>query len=75
MTRHRKHWCAAPGCRVLLGRRSWVMCTDHWALVPDYLRRRITDQYVPGQYRQSILYTSAVRQAVDAVADHLRGAA
>lgn len=34
--------CRIPGCEVMCGKREW-MCPRHWALVPHWLRQRISE--------------------------------
>lgn len=70
----RRHWCAASGCRTQIN-RQWLMCGTCWHLVPEHLRRAITDYYQPTRSHQTTRYWAAVRQSIDAITDQRRGAA
>jgi hypothetical protein len=42
------HHCHWPGCQVEVPPRMWG-CRAHWYRVPQRLRNRIWNTYVPGQ--------------------------
>lgn len=43
--RHTCHW---PGCNVEVPPHMWG-CRPHWFMLPNHLRLRIWQAYVPGQ--------------------------
>lgn len=42
---HKCHW---PGCAVEVPPKMWG-CKKHWFALPDFIRKKIWKEYVPGQ--------------------------
>lgn len=47
-TQFRNHHCHWPGCNKQVPPAMWG-CREHWFTLPQYLRKKIWNTYMPGQ--------------------------
>lgn len=66
-----EHTCHLPSCDESVPRR-WLMCKEHWFMVPRDIRREVNRTYQPGQEKGEVLpseeWHEAADKAIEAVA-------
>lgn len=65
------HDCPATGCGRRIG-RDYLMCRNHWYMVPRALRDRVWDTWANGRGAGTPAHFEAITKAVAAVNSRLR---
>jgi predicted DNA-binding protein (MmcQ/YjbR family) len=70
MTAFAQHHCHAEKCKTVV-KPSMFMCRKHWYMIPENLRKRVWNTYVPGQEitkTPTLEYLEVTRECIELVA-------